>query len=179
MDAPRLDVQRPADPHLAIDVWGAKGSLFTSAHPTEAHLGIRLQLGFVLEKRAGLLRHLQDVFEPRVLALDLLLGAFLGPDGARPPPAVLKPVQRAAKCLAARLQASLSLISCRQRSLQLQRSWLAQPAMLDGRVLFEQFLDSLVGLLVEQRHGTAPLAVVEGRPPLPEKARDDRVDGGA
>jgi hypothetical protein len=51
--------------------------------------------------------------------------------------------------------------------------------MLDGRVLFEQFLDTLVGLLVEQRHGAAPLAVVEGRPPLPKKARDDRVDGGA
>src|SRR5215216_2444441 len=51
--------------------------------------------------------------------------------------------------------------------------------MLDGRVLFEQFLDTLVGLLVEQRHGAAPLAVVEGRPPLPEEARDDRVDGGA
>jgi hypothetical protein len=95
MEAPRLDVQRPADPHLAIGAWGAKGPPFTSAHPTEAHLGIRLQLVFVLEKRAGLLlRHLQDVFEPRVLALDLLLGAFLGPDGARPPPAVLQPVQR-------------------------------------------------------------------------------------
>jgi hypothetical protein len=116
-----LEVQRPADPHLAIGAWGAKGPLFTSAHPTEAHLGIRLQLGFVLEKRAGLLRHLQDVFEPRVLALDLLLGAFLGPDRARPPPAVLQPVQRAAKCLAARGGEPLSLISCRHRSLQLQR----------------------------------------------------------
>jgi hypothetical protein len=36
--------------------------------------------------------------------------------------------------------------------------------MLDGRVLFEQFLDTLVGLLAEQRHGAAPLAVVESRP---------------
>src|SRR5215218_4654934 len=176
MEAPRLEAQRPADPHLAIGAWGAKGPLFTSAHPTEAHLGIRLQLGFVLEKRAGLLRHLQDVFEPGVLALDLLLGAFLGPDGARPPPAVLQPVQRAAKCLAARGGEPLSH---KLQAEELATPARAQPAMLDGRVLFEQFLDMLVGLLAEQRHGAAPLAVVEGRPPFPEKASDDRVDGGA
>ncbi|MBA2692792.1 MAG: hypothetical protein H0U65_09905, partial [Rubrobacter sp.] len=60
--------------------------------------------------------------------------------------------------------------------MQLQR---AQPAMLDGRVLFDQLLKSLVGLRSEQRPGAARLAVVEGGAPLPQEAGCDGVHGGA
>jgi hypothetical protein len=58
----------------------------------------------------------------------------------------------------------VSVLSVDLRKEELATPARAQPAMLDGRVLFEQFLNTLVGLLVEQRHGAAPLAVVEGRP---------------
>src|SRR5687767_12572966 len=88
VEAPRLEVERPADPHLAVGTWGAQGLLFPSAHPAIAHLGVGLQLGLVLEKRSRLLlRHLQDILKPRVLLYDLLFGVFLRRDGARPPPA--------------------------------------------------------------------------------------------
>jgi hypothetical protein len=167
MEAPRLEVQRPADPHLAIGGWGAKGPLFSSAHPTEAHLGIPLQLGFVLCKNEPASSSVICRMSSSLVAcLRSICSSepFSGPTGRGL-------LQRYSTACAARGEvsrgsppASLSLISCRQRSLQLQRSWRAQPAMLDGRVLFEQFLDRLVGLLVEQRHGAAPLALVEGRP---------------
>ena len=64
-------------------------------------------------------------------------------------------------------------------SLQLQRSWRAQPAMFDGRVLFEQLLDALVRLLPEQRSRAARPAVVEGGAPFPSEAGYDRIHGGA
>src|SRR5918994_4280383 len=101
VEAPRLEVERPADPHLAVGTRGAQGLLFPSAHPAKAHLGVGLQLGLVLEKRPRLLRHLQDILKPGVLLYDLLLGVFLGPHGARPPPAEAQAVQRAAHGLPA------------------------------------------------------------------------------
>jgi hypothetical protein len=40
-------------------------------------------------------------------------------------------------------------------------------------------LDALVRSFSEQRLRASPLAVVEGHPPLPSEARDDRLEGGA
>src|SRR5215216_638006 len=50
VQTPRGEVESPADPHLAVGPRGAKRLLFPSAHPAEAHLGVGLQLGLVLEK---------------------------------------------------------------------------------------------------------------------------------
>src|SRR5687767_6823306 len=101
MEAPRLEVERPANPYLAVGPRSAQGPLSTPAHPAEAHLGVGLQLGLVLEERTRFFGHSQDIQEPRVLLFDLLLGAFLGRDGARPPPAEAQALQRAAECLPA------------------------------------------------------------------------------
>jgi len=48
-----------------------------------------------------------------------------------------------------------------------------------GGVLFEEALDAFVCLLGEQRPRAAPSAIIESRAPLPEKATDDRIHGGA
>jgi hypothetical protein len=64
-------------------------------------------------------------------------------------------------------------------SLQLQRSWRAQPAVVGGRILFDQTLEALVRLLSEQRFRASSPAVVEGGFALPEEAVGDGVDGGA
>jgi hypothetical protein len=58
-------------------------------------------------------------------------------------------------------------------SLQLQRSWRAQPAVLGGRLPFDQTLDPFVCRLLEQRFRAAPLAVIEGRSSLSGEAIDD------
>src|SRR5215210_829593 len=50
MEAPRLEVERPANPCLAVGPRSAQGPLPPPAHPAEAHLGVGLQLGLVLEK---------------------------------------------------------------------------------------------------------------------------------
>src|SRR5215211_3044218 len=102
VQTPRGEVESPADPHLAVGTRGAKRLLVPSAHPAEAHLGVGLQLGLVLEKSARLLpRHSPDVLQPGALVFDLLLGVFVGADGARPPPAEAEPVERAAHRLPA------------------------------------------------------------------------------
>src|SRR5919202_432078 len=101
VQAPRLEVQRPRNPRLAVGPRSAEVLLFTFSHPAEAHLGVGLQLGLVLEKRSRFLGHLQDVLEPRPLLFDLLLGAFLGRDGARPSPAEAQTMERAADGLPA------------------------------------------------------------------------------
>ncbi len=55
----------------------------------------------------------------------------------------------------------------------------AQPAMLGGRILFEQLLDALVCRIAEQRLRASPSEVFEGRSPLPNEPLDDGVNGGA
>src|SRR5919107_755336 len=50
VQTPCVEVQSPADPHFAVGPRGAKRLLFPCAHPAEAHLGVGLQLGLVLEK---------------------------------------------------------------------------------------------------------------------------------
>src|SRR5215208_5352349 len=50
VQTPCGEVQSPADPHFAVGPRGAKRLLFPCAHPAEAHLGVDLQLGLVLEK---------------------------------------------------------------------------------------------------------------------------------
>src|SRR5919107_2099068 len=102
VQTPCGEVQSPADPHFAIGPRGAKRLLFAYAHPAEAHLGVGLQLGLVLEKGARLLpRHSPDILQPGALLFDVLLGVFVGPDGTRPPPAEAEPVERAAHRLPA------------------------------------------------------------------------------
>src|ERR687897_4847 len=179
VEAPRLEVERPADPHLAVGTRGAQGLLFPSAHPAKAHLGVGLQLGLVLEKRPRLLRHLQDILEPGVLLYDLLFGVFLRRDEARPPPAEAQAVQRAAHGLPAQAEEPFPFPE-KLHSEQLAAPARAQPAMFDGRVLFEQLLDALVRLLPEQRSRAARRpAVVEGGAPFPDEAGYDRINGGA
>jgi hypothetical protein len=63
-------------------------------------------------------------------------------------------------------------------SLQLQRER-SHPCSLDRRVLPEELLDVLVGLLGEQRPRSAPCVIVEGGAPIPQEAGCDGVDGGA
>src|SRR5215212_2096595 len=177
MEAPRLDVERPANPCLAVGPRSAQGPLPPPAHPAEAHLGVGLQLGLVLEERPRFFGHLQDILEPGVLLFDLLLGAFLGRDGARPPPAEAQAVQRAAQCLPAHERGGP--LPEKLEGKELAAPARAQPAMLGGRILLEQLLDALTRLLPEQRPRTAPSVVVEGGAALPEEAGDNGVEGGA
>src|SRR5215210_5253204 len=177
VQAPRLEVQRPRDPHLAVGSRSAQVPLFTFSHPAEAHLGVGLQLGLVLEKRSRFLGHLQDIPEPRPLLFDLLVGAFLGRYRTRPPPVEAETKERAADGLPANRGGPLPE---KLEGEQLAAPARAQPAMPGGRVLFEQALDALlIGRTFQQRFRASPYAVVEGPSPLPDEASDDRVDGGA
>src|SRR5215210_3137025 len=148
------------------------------AHPAEAHSGVGLQLGLVLEegaRRRLLLHHRQHVFEPLPLFFLVFLGAPLGRDGARPPPAEAEAVEHAANRLPARRGGSLPE---QLQGEELATPARAQPAMVGGRALFEQTLDTLVRLLPEQRFRASPSLLVEGRtPPLPEEAASDRIHG--
>src|SRR5215210_2086285 len=177
MEAPRLEVERPANPCLAVGPRSAQGPLPPPVHPAEAHLGVGLQLGLVLEERPRFLGHLQDILKPRVLLYDLFLRAFLGRDGARPPPAEAQAVQRAAECLPAHKRGGP--LPEKLEGKELAAPARAQPAMLGGRILLQQLLDTLTRLLPEQRSRTAPSVVVEGGAVLPEEAGDNGVDGGA
>src|SRR3954452_11680047 len=176
VQAPRLEVQRPRDPHLAVGSRSAEVLLFAFSHPAVAHFGVSLQLGLVLEKRSRFLGHLQDILEPRPLLFDLLLGAFLGRYPTRPSPAEAETMERAADGLSANRGGPLPE---KLQGEQLATPARAQPAMPGGRVLFEQALEALVRLLPEQRSRPAPSAVVEARLALPEEAGYDRVHGGA
>src|SRR5215208_5946704 len=178
VQTPCGEVESPADPHFAVGPRGAERLLFACAHPAEAHLGVGLQLGFVLEKRARLLpRHSPDVLQPGVLLFDVLLGVFVGPDGTRPPPAEAEPVERAAHRLPAYQEGGPLLEQLEGDELAAPAR--AQPAVVGRRILFDQMLDALVRSFSEQRLRASPLPVIEGYPPFPSKATDERVDGGA
>ena len=113
-----------------------------------------------------------------MLLYDLLFGVFLRRDGARPPPTEAQVVQRAAHGLPAHADEPFPFPE-KLHSEQLAAPARAQPAMFDGRVLFEQLLDALVGLLPEQRSRAARPAVVEGGAAFPDEAGYDRIHGGA
>src|SRR5215210_8340759 len=177
MQTSRSEVESPGNPHLAVGTRSRQGLLLSLSHPAEAYFGVGLQLGLVLEERARLfLGHLQNILQPCVLLLDLLPGVFLGRDGARPPPAVLQPVQRAAERLPAHRGHSLPE---ELQADELTTPARAEPSVGGGRIPLKQLLEALVGLLAEQRPRPARFAVVEGGGSFPEKAGDDRVDGGA
>src|SRR5215210_7902245 len=177
MEASRSEVERPGNPRFAVGTRSAEGTLSPLAHPAEAHSGVGLQLGLVLEEgaRRRLLYHRQHVFEPLPLFFLVFLGAPLGRDGARPPPAEAEAVEHAANRLPARRGGSLPE---QLQGEELATPARAQPAMVGGRALFEQTLDTLVRLLPEQRFRASPSLLVEGRtPPLPEEAASDRIHG--
>src|SRR5215212_7282214 len=121
MEAPRLEVERPADPHLAVRPRGPKRSLLALAHPAEADPGVGLKPALVLEEGARLLDHRKDIRKPRPLSLFVLFGALLGPDRTRPPPAEAQAMERAANRLSAYPRVARSLNSSTAKSLQLQR----------------------------------------------------------
>src|SRR5215211_3331181 len=87
MEAPRLEVERPADPHHAVRLQGPQRPLLALAHPAEADLGVGLESGLLLEERSCLPDHRKDIRKPRPLSLFVLFGALLAPDRTRPPPA--------------------------------------------------------------------------------------------
>jgi hypothetical protein len=72
-----------------------------------------------------------------------------------------------------------SLSNSKARSLQLQRSWRAQPLMRSGRSLSHQTLDALVDRLLERRCRASPSAVEKGGSLFSDEAGRDRIDGGA
>src|SRR5215218_5394155 len=78
-----------------------------------------------------------------------------------------KPSRWSARRTVSRLtkRAARSPNSWRAMSLQLQRSWRAQPAVVGGRILFDQMLDALVRSFSQQRLRASPLPVIEGHPP--------------
>ena len=87
-----------------------------------------------------------------------------------------KPSRWSARRTVSRLtrRAARSPNSWRAMSLQLQRSWRAQPAVVGGRILLDQMLDALVRSFSEQRLRASPLAVVEGHPPQRSDRRPPR-----
>src|SRR5215211_5016982 len=179
VQTPRLEVERPADPYLAVGSRSAKGLLLSFAHPVEAHFGVGLEFGLLLEEGAGLLCAIESTSSSLAFFCSICSSEFLSGGTGR---GLLqrKPRRWSARRSVSRLAAvARSLSSCRASSLQLQRSWRAQPSVGGGRVLFEQTLEALVRLLSEQRFRASSPAVVEGGFALPEEALGDGVDGGA
>src|SRR5215211_5000398 len=101
MEAPALEVERPADPHFAVRPRGLQRFLLALAHPAEADPRVGLDSGLVLEERSRLLDHRKDVQEPRPLSLFVLFGALLGRERARPSPAKAQAMERTANRLPA------------------------------------------------------------------------------
>src|SRR5919107_4632008 len=180
VQTPCVEVQSPADPHFAVGPRGAKRLLFPCAHPAEAHLGVGLQLGLVLEKEHASSRVIRRMSSSLAHFCSMCSSESLsGPTGR----GLLqrKPSRWSARRTVCRLTrlAARSPNSWRAMSLQLQRSWRAQPAVVGGRILLDRMLEALVRSFSEQRLRASPLAVVEGHPSLTTKASYDRVEGGA
>ena len=51
VESPRGEVERPADPHLAVSPRSAEVLLFSFTHPAQAHFGVGLQLGYTSWKK--------------------------------------------------------------------------------------------------------------------------------
>src|SRR5215216_2546468 len=177
MEAPRLEVERPADPHLAVRPRGPKRPLLALAHPAEADPGVGLKPALVLEEGARLLDHRKDIRKPRPLSLFVLFGALLGPDRTRPPPAEAQAMERAANRLSAQQGGPLLEQLHGQELAAPARS---QPPVGGGRLLFDQTLEVLFRRLAEQRFGSAPSTILEGAHPpfLLEEVLDEGVDCG-
>src|ERR687897_2842547 len=122
VEAPRLEVERPGNPHLAVGTRGAQGLLFPSAHPAKAHFGVGLQLGLVLEKGPRLLVICRTSSSLACFSMICSSESFSGGTGR----GLLqrKPRRCSARRMVSRLtqtSLSLSLRSCTASSLQLQR----------------------------------------------------------
>src|SRR3712207_8142986 len=72
VEAPRGEVERPADPHLVVGARRSQRPLLTFAHPAETDFGVRLEPGLILEKRPRFLDHRKDIQEPPALLLSLI-----------------------------------------------------------------------------------------------------------
>src|SRR5215211_657435 len=175
VQAPRGEVERPADPHLAVGARRSKGPLFTFAHPAESDLGVRLQAGLVLKERSRLLDHRKDVQEPPALVLLVIFGVLLGRDRARPPPAKAQTMEHATEGLRAN-QDDSPLEQLHGQKLAAPAR--AQPAVFGGRALFDQTLDVLARCLCDGRFGTSPLAITKGHSSRQGEASGDRINGG-
>ena len=177
VQASRVEVERPGNPHLAVGPRSLQTPLSPFSHPAEAHLRVSLQFGLILEERGYfLLRHFPDTFEPFALLRALLGGILIRSDDARPSPAVLQTMERTANRLPARLRKPFAE---ELEGEELAAPARAQPAMIHGGVLFDELLEALVCGLSEQRPRTTRPAGVEGGAPLPIEAGCERINGGA
>lgn len=122
VEASRLEVERPGNPHLAVGAGGREGSLSPFSHPAKAHLGIRLQLGYTSWKKGAASSSVIFQTSPSLSRLSSICSgeSLSGPTGR----GLHQRYSRrwsARRTLSRLAEASLSLISCKEMSLQLQR----------------------------------------------------------
>jgi hypothetical protein len=152
--------------------------LLTFAHPAEAHSGVRLDLGLILQKGCLVLsQHLKDLLESFSLFL-----AFVG-DPWRVGPDETSSIESSggAQGAANRLSGLLRGLALEKvaKPQQSNSSASATKRALWASALPPERLDPLLRQVAQKRSWSSPLVIVKGALlPFPHETMGDRVDGG-